>query len=91
MGEAFNTRNMDGIFASTPPLDVSRGLIHEAATIRKNECMYPKVLMIKDVARAFFRALAVGQVCIELLDEDRCEADRKHDKDGHLRMSLYGT
>ena len=29
--------------------------------------------------------------CIEIPKEDLTEADTRHDKVGHLRMSLYGT
>ena len=53
--------------------------------------MGTKVIMINDVARAFFEAPAVRNVCVELLEEDKSEADVRHDKVGHLRMSLYGT
>ena len=47
--------------------------------------------MVNDVARAFFEAPAMRHICIEMLKEDMSEADRRHDKVGHLRMSLYGT
>ena len=30
-------------------------------------------------------------ICIEISKEDLSEADRRFDKVGHLRMSLYGT
>ena len=53
--------------------------------------MGSKVIMINDVARAFFEAPAVRNVCVELPKEDKSEADVRHDKVGHLRMSLYGT
>ena len=47
--------------------------------------------MINDVARALFEAPAVRNVCIEIPSEDLTDADRRHDKVWHLRMSLYGT
>ena len=47
--------------------------------------------MVNDVARAFFEAPAIRNVCIEIPKEDLTEADTRHDKVGHLRMSLYGT
>ena len=47
--------------------------------------------MINDVARAFFEAPAMRNVCVEILPEDLTEADRRHDRVGHLRMSMYGT
>ena len=82
---------MEGLFAGTPPLEAMRYIVHEAATIRSGEKMGSKVIMINDVARAFFEAPAVRSVCVELSKEDKSEADVRHDKVGHLRMSLYGT
>ena len=82
---------MDGLFAATPPLEAFRYLLHEAATVRSSEARGSKVLMINDVARAFFEAPATRNICVEIPKEDRTEADVRHDKVGHLRMSLYGT
>ena len=82
---------MDGIFAGTPPLEALRCIIHEAATIRDSDDTHLKAIMFNDVARAFFEAPAVRQVCVELPDEDRNSSDRSLDKVGHLQMSLYGT
>ena len=53
--------------------------------------MGTKVIMVNDVARAFFEAPAMRNICIKIPKEDMSEADRRHDKVGHLRMSLYGT
>ena len=47
--------------------------------------------MINDVARAFFEAPAVRQVCVGLPDEDLTSSDRTADRVGHLKMSCYGT
>ena len=82
---------MGGLFAATPPLEALRFLVHEAAAVRTGEEMGTKVIMINDVARAFFEASATRDICIEIPKEDLSDADRKHDKVGHLRMSLYGT
>ena len=67
---------MDGIFAGTPPLEALRCLIHEAATIRNKDDQHSKVIMINDVARAFFEAPAVRQVCVELPDEDMTSCNK---------------
>ena len=91
VGKEFNDGQMDGLFAATPPLEALRFLVHEAATVRTGEEMGTKVIMINDVARAFFEAAATRDICIEIPKEDLSDADRKHDKVGHLRMSLYGT
>ena len=76
---------MDGLFAGTPPLEALRHLIHEAATVRSNENIGSKVLMINDVARAFFEAPAKRNICVEIPKVDRGESDTRHDKVGHLR------
>ena len=86
VGKDFINEAMDGVFAVTPPLEALRCLIHEAAIIRKRDGMHDKVVMINDVARAFFEAPAVRQVCVELPDEDR--ADDEADMLGRLRASL---
>ena len=82
---------MDGLFAATPPLEALRFRVHEAATVRSSEEMGTKVSMVTDVARAFFEAPAMRNVCIEIPKEDLTEADMRHDKVGHLKMSFYGT
>ncbi len=79
------------MFAATPPLEALRLLVHEAATVRTHEEMGTKVIVINDVVRAFFEAPATRNICIEIPKEDLSEADRRHDKVGHLRLSLYGT
>ena len=91
VGKEFNNEAMDGIFAGTPPLEALRGLIHEAATLRWDEGIDSKVVMINDVARAFFEAPAVRNICVEIPDEDLTAKDRQSDNVGHLRMSVYGT
>ena len=58
VGKEFNTGPMDGLFAGAPPLEALRYLVHEAATVRANEPQGSKVIMINDVARAFFEAPA---------------------------------
>ena len=91
VGKEFNTGEMDGIFAGTPPLEAMRCLNHEAAAIRQAQDTHTKNMMINDVARAFFEAPAVRQVCVELPEEDQTPEDRRRDHVGHLQMSLYGT
>ena len=91
VGKEFNNEPMEGLFAGTPPLEALRYLIPEAATVRTNEKVGSKVLMVNDVARAFFEAPATRIVCVEFPKEDKTEADVRHDKVGHLRTSLYGT
>jgi hypothetical protein len=66
----FNTGREEGIFAATPPLEALKFLISEAATIEHGGKM-EKVLMINDVARAFFEVPAHREVCVELPTECR--------------------
>ena len=82
---------MDGIFAGTPPLEALRYLVHEAATVEQTKGKHTKVIMIDDVARAFFEAKAIRTVCVELPAESVTEEDRRQDMVGLLKMSLYGT
>ena len=64
VGKDFNDGQMDGLFAATPPLEALRFLAHEAATIRPDEEMGTNVIMVNDVARDFFEAPAMRNVCI---------------------------
>ena len=85
---------MDGLFAGTPPLEALRFLVHEAATVDgyQNDATGgpdEKVMMINDVARAFFEAQATRKVCVELPDE--CPEAVRGRNVALLNMSLYGT
>ena len=51
----------------------------------------PRVIMINDVARAFFEAQAKRKVCIELPTEDMNPQDIGKDLVGILNMSVSGT
>ena len=77
VGKEFNNEHMDGLFAGTPPLEALRYLIHAAATVRSGEALGPNVIMINDVARAFFEAPAMGNVSVEIPKEDEAEADAR--------------
>ena len=57
---------------ATPPLEALRLLISDAATIGKSE---HKVIMLNDVARAFFEAPMTRTVCVELPEEARAEGE----------------
>ena len=88
VGKEFNTGEADGLFAATPPLEALRMIVSDAATIGKGKRAERKVIMVNDVARAFFEAPMRREVCIELPPEAREEGK---DEVGFLRMSLYGT
>ena len=84
VAKEFNTGEEDGLFASTPPLEALRLLISDAATVQGNE---ERVIMINDVARAFFEAPAKRNICVELPEEEL----QGEDCVGLLLQSLYGT
>ena len=85
VAKEFNDGAINGLFAGTPPLEALRTLVSEAATISENGTTIDEnVIMINDVARAFFEAKATRKVCIELPDEDKTPEDV-----GQLQMSLY--
>ena len=87
VAKEYNDGEVQGLFAGTPPLEALRYIIHRAATKDGGQ----KVVMINDVARAFFEAETKRQVCVEIPEEDKTEMDKKRDMVGLLQMSLYGT
>ena len=69
VGKGYNDGKDASLFASTPPLEALRMLVGEAATIDHGQEEVRKVIMINDVARAFFEAKATRLVCVELPEE----------------------
>ena len=84
VAKEYNTGDEDGLFASTPPLEALRLIISDAATRDQGE---DKVIMVNDVARAFFEAPARRKICVRLPEEEGHEGDEV----GLLLQSLYGT
>ena len=91
VGKDLNGGQMGGPFAATPPPGALRILVHEAATVWSSEEIGSKVIMANDLASAFIEAPYLKNDCIDNPKEDRTEPYMRHDKVGHLRMSLYGT
>ena len=58
VGKEFNDGAIGGLFAGTPPLEALRSLVSEAGTVGVEE----KIMMINDVARAFFEAKATRKI-----------------------------
>ena len=87
VAKEFNNGEAQGLFAGTPPLEALRYLMHDAATRGPEQ----KVVMINDIARAFFEAKTQRKVCVELPAEDLDANDAGKDLVGLLNMSLYGT
>ena len=87
VAKEYNNGDAQGLFAGTPPLEALRYIIGKAATHSGDE----KVVMVNDIARAFFEARIKREVCVEIPDEDKTEADKQRDVVGVLNMSLYGT
>ena len=86
VGREFNVGRDDALYASTPPLEVSRLIVSHAAT-------YPqsgnnRILMINDGRRACFYAKIQRDVYIELPKED---PDHGKGLLGKLKLCLYGT
>ena len=90
VAKEFNTGAQEGLFAATPPLEAVRPLLSDAATAWKARPNEDRVIMVNDVARAFFEAPMKRYVCVELPPEARAESDAE-DYVGLLLMSLYGT
>ncbi len=96
VAKEFNTGKDAGLFAATPPLEALRLLVSEAATVDQDHqeegARGEKVMMVNDIARAFFEAPMKRDLCVELPDEVKLElAEDGEDYVGLLRMSLYGT
>ena len=91
VGKEFNDGEDAAMFAATPPLEALKVLISEASTGRHGERVEEKVIMINDVARAFFEAPVRRKICVELPEEDKSAKDRAGDMVGLLVQSLYGT
>ena len=89
VGKEFADKKIDGLFAGTPPSEALRFLVHEAATVEGEEEEQEKVIIVNDVARAFFEAKAIRKLCVELPSE-RAESCGGYNV-GLLRQSLYGT
>ena len=90
VAKEFNDGAQEGLFAATPPLEALRLLVSDAATITEEHQQSDKVIMLNDVARAFFEAPMTRQVCVELPLEARTEGEDE-DVVGLLLLSLYGT
>ena len=87
----FNTSKVDGLFASTLPLEALKMLISCAATqagdsVKEEE---DQVMMVNDVARAYFEAPVTRIIAVELPEEDGGGKDSEFV--GLLQKSLYGT
>ena len=59
VAKEFNDSKDMSIFASTPPLEALRAIVSEAGTLRKTREVEETVIMLNDVARAFFEAKAI--------------------------------
>ena len=89
MGKEFADKRVDGLFAGTPLVALSF-LAHEAATLDEHGSSEAggseeKVIMINDVARAFFEAKATRKICTE----QECAEALGGRNVALLNMSLY--
>ena len=69
VAKEYNDGKDSSLFASTPPLEALRMIVSLAATKSPGQTGR-KVIMMNDVARAFFEAEASRTICVELPDED---------------------
>ena len=69
----FNTQRVDGLVTSTTPLEALKMLISCAAT-KQGEVMEEEeeeqVVMVNDIARAYFVVQVVRAISVELPEED---------------------
>ncbi len=91
VAKEFNIGKDAGLFAATPPLEALKMLVSDAATIGNGRQTKEKVIMVNDVARAFFEAPMQREVCVELPMEALEGTGDPENAVGLLQMSLYGT
>ena len=87
VGKEYKTTPDDSLYASTPPLESLRLIVSRAATKYGRTGMM-RELMINDVARAYFYAMATRDIYVEIPAEDEQAGP---DMVGKLRRCLYGT
>ena len=84
VGKEFNTRVDATLYAAKPPLEALKLLVgHAAGHIDRGAH-----IMLSDVKRAYFHALAKRELYVELPVED---AGYQEGFVGSLRLALYGT
>ena len=91
MAKEFKDGDQEGLFAATPPLEALKLILSIAATVDAEDHGEENVVMVNDVARAFFEAKVRRQVCVELPDEADTEGYAPGEAVGLLELSLYGT
>ena len=96
VGKEFNDREIEGLFAATPPLEALRLILSWAASSvgplsGAENGMPDKSSLIADVSRAFFEAPAKRDICVELPEEALSGGETPQDTVGKLLASLYGT
>ncbi len=86
VGKEFKRSECPELFAATPPLETLKILLSFAATdYGDNQC---RCIMVNDIKRAYFNALAMRDLFIEIPKED----SRKQPwLVGKLKKALYGT
>lgn len=90
VGKEFNDREVDGLFAATPPLESLRLILSCAATVGGG--LLPTVgILIADVSRDFFEAPAKRDLCVELPQEALQGDETPQSTVGNLLASLYGA
>lgn len=87
VAKEFNDGGSGGIVREHPPWEALRMLVREASTVRSKEEWKSKLIMVNDVARAFFEAPIARSVCVEL----PVEAEAPGGTVGLLKMSFHGT
>ena len=65
-------------------------ILSEAATAEEGE-IWEKVLVVADVKKAFYEAIAAREICMEVTEEDKTEEDWEKDVVGELILAMPGT
>ena len=86
MGKEFNTGIDPTIYAATPPLEALKLIMSQASGNRSDGIH----VMLSDVKRAYFNALASRELYVELPRKDPWYIEGQCVV-GRLRLALYGT
>ena len=92
VAQEFNdgSQMVEDLFAGTPPLEAVRMLLSEAATVEEGDTG-TRVIVLTDVKKEFYEALAKRKMCMELPEDDKSEEDKRLDVVGELVLAMPGT
>ena len=92
VAQEFNdgSQMVEDLFAGTPPLEAVKMLLSEASTVEEAD-VGTRVVIVADVKKTFYEALAKRRICMEVPEEDKSDEDKTQDVVGELMLAMPGT